>query len=121
MHEQCLIFRPWQIGDAKANENSMKREEQLKERLEYLCRSFPGVRGRVMDLCKVRQRQYELAITVVMESNMDAVVVDREETVKRSAAFFSVSPMRVCERDLRCEHHGTCMHTYTHTFTYSCT
>jgi chromosome segregation ATPase len=66
----------------------MKREEQFKERLEYMCRSFPGVRGRVIDLCKVRQRQYELAITVVMESNMDAVVVDREETVKRSAPLY---------------------------------
>ncbi len=80
-----------QIGYAKADEKTHKREEQFKERLEFLCRTFPGVRGRVMDLCKVRQRQYELAITVLMENNMDAVVVDREETVKRWVCIYSCS------------------------------
>mmetsp|Transcript_66287 Transcript_66287/g.138163 ORF Transcript_66287/g.138163 Transcript_66287/m.138163 type:complete len:1268 (-) Transcript_66287:281-4084(-) len=72
-----------QLGDARAGVQHNHREAQTRERLEYLCQSFPGVRGRVIDLCKVRQRQYELAVTVVMESNMDAVVVDKEETAKR--------------------------------------
>lgn len=69
--------------DAKASEKSNKRDQQFKERLEYLMQSFPGVRGRVVDLCAVRQTKHDLAVTVVMESNMDAVVVEREETVKR--------------------------------------
>ena len=72
-----------QIGDAKADEKTHKREREFQERLSYLSQSFQGVRGRVLDLCKVKQKQYELAITVVMEGNMDAVVVDREETVRR--------------------------------------
>lgn len=72
-----------QIGDAKADEKTHKRDREFLDRLSYLSQSFQGVRGRVLDLCKVKQKQYELAITVVMEGNMDAVVVDREETVRR--------------------------------------
>ena len=33
---------------------------------------------------QVRQKQHDLAMAVVMDSNMDAVIVDKEETVRRS-------------------------------------
>eukprot|EP00960_Hanusia_phi_P002000 57676-Hanusia_phi.AAC.4 len=71
------------IGEAHIDHNQNQRDEQFKIRLEHLASSFPGVRGRVMDLCKVRQRQHELAMAITMEGNMDAVVVEKEETVRR--------------------------------------
>mmetsp|Transcript_10154 Transcript_10154/g.24576 ORF Transcript_10154/g.24576 Transcript_10154/m.24576 type:complete len:1249 (+) Transcript_10154:130-3876(+) len=76
-----------QIGDARADEKTHKRDAQFKERLSYLSQSFKGVQGRVLDLCKVKQHKYELAVTVVMEGNMDAVVVDKEETVRRCVEY----------------------------------
>mmetsp|Transcript_19641 Transcript_19641/g.49221 ORF Transcript_19641/g.49221 Transcript_19641/m.49221 type:complete len:1245 (-) Transcript_19641:123-3857(-) len=76
-----------QIGDARADEKSHKREAQFQERLSYLSQSFKGVQGRVLDLCKVKQHKYELAVTVVMESYMDAIVVDKEETVRRCVEY----------------------------------
>ncbi len=73
----------WQLADARVDERFAKNEEEKQKVVDYLCTSFPGVRGRVMDLCKVKQRTHELAITVVMEGSMDSIVVEREETAKR--------------------------------------
>ncbi len=72
-----------QLTDARVDERFAKGEEEKRKVVDYLCQTFAGVRGRVMDLCKVKQRTHELAITVVMESNMDSIVVEREETAKR--------------------------------------
>ncbi|KAL0571911.1 Structural maintenance of chromosomes protein 1 [Marasmius crinis-equi] len=57
-----------------------ERERRLKETLANLQRIFPGVRGRVIDLCKPSQRKYETAVSVVLGRNIDAVVVDEEKT-----------------------------------------
>lgn len=40
----------------------------------------PGVRGRVVDLCKPTQRKYETAVATVLGRNIDAIVVDEEKT-----------------------------------------
>ena len=52
----------------------------MKETLANLQRIFPGVRGRVVDLCKPTQRKYETAVAVVLGRNIDAIVVDEEKT-----------------------------------------
>lgn len=57
-----------------------EREIKLKETLSNLQRVFPGVRGRVVDLCKPTQRKYETAVSVILGRNIDAVVVDEEKT-----------------------------------------
>ncbi|KAI0781931.1 cohesin complex subunit psm1 [Abortiporus biennis] len=62
--------------DQKENE----REQKLKETISSLQRIFPGVRGRVIDLCKPTQRKYETAVSVVLGRNIDAIVVDEEKT-----------------------------------------
>ena len=72
-----------QLTDAKGDERYAKSEESKRRALEYLVQTFPGVRGRVVDLCKVKQRAHELAITVVMEGSMDSIVVEREDTARR--------------------------------------
>jgi structural maintenance of chromosome 1 len=48
--------------------------------LGNLQRIFPGVRGRLVDLCKPTQRKYETAMEVVLGRNIDAIVVDEEKT-----------------------------------------
>ncbi|KAJ2928232.1 hypothetical protein H1R20_g8845, partial [Candolleomyces eurysporus] len=57
-----------------------EREARLKETLANLQRIFPGVRGRVVDLCKPIQRKYEIAVSVILGRNIDAIVVDEEKT-----------------------------------------
>ena len=75
---------------AGVDQRESEREVRLKETLTSLQRIFPGVRGRVIDLCKPTQRKYEMAVSVVLGRNLDAVVVDEEKTaidcieVKRS-------------------------------------
>ncbi|KAG1840638.1 hypothetical protein F4604DRAFT_1832337 [Suillus subluteus] len=65
---------------AGVDRNESEREAKLKETLASLQRIFPGVRGRVVDLCKPTQRKYETAVSVILGRNIDAVVVDEEKT-----------------------------------------
>lgn len=72
MHNQLL--------QAGVDQRESEREIRLKETLVNLQRVFPGVRGRVVDLCKPTQRKYETAVATVLGRNIDAVVVDEEKT-----------------------------------------
>ncbi|KAG6329522.1 hypothetical protein ID866_9567, partial [Astraeus odoratus] len=65
---------------AGVDRTESEREAKLKETLASLQRIFPGVRGRVVDLCKPTQRKYETAVSVILGRNIDAVVVDEEKT-----------------------------------------
>jgi structural maintenance of chromosome 1 len=65
---------------AGVDKHESEREARLKETLTNLQRMFPGVRGRIVDLCKPTQRKYETAVSVILGRNIDAVVVDEEKT-----------------------------------------
>ncbi|EDR03647.1 condensin complex subunit SMC1 [Laccaria bicolor S238N-H82] len=69
-----------QLLQAGVDKHESERETRLKETLASLQRIFPGVRGRVVDLCKPIQRKYEAAVSVVLGRNIDAIVVDEEKT-----------------------------------------
>ncbi|RDB26948.1 Structural maintenance of chromosomes protein 1 [Hypsizygus marmoreus] len=69
-----------QLLQAGVDRNESEREIRLKETLASLQRIFPGVRGRVVDLCKPIARKYETAMSVVLGRNIDAIVVDEEKT-----------------------------------------
>ncbi|KAG6898016.1 hypothetical protein C0992_007012 [Termitomyces sp. T32_za158] len=69
-----------QLLQAGVDKNESEREIRLKETLINLQRIFPGVRGRVVDLCKPIARKYETAMSVVLGRNIDAIVVDEEKT-----------------------------------------
>lgn len=53
-----------------------KFEQRMTEAIENMQASFPGVHGRLHQLCKPIQKQYSVAITVAGGKMMDAVVVD---------------------------------------------
>ncbi|KAG8907644.1 Structural maintenance of chromosomes protein 1 [Tulasnella sp. 403] len=69
-----------QLREAAQDSNETAKETRLKETLANLQRLFPGVRGRVVDLCKPTQRKYETAVSVILGRNIDAIVVDHEKT-----------------------------------------
>lgn len=69
-----------QLREAKADRKASERDVRFAECMDSLKRLFPGVRGRITDLCKSTQKKYNIAITVAMGRNMDAVIVDDEKT-----------------------------------------
>ncbi|KAM6496344.1 condensin complex subunit SMC1 [Amanita muscaria] len=69
-----------QLLQAGVERHESERETKMKEVLANLQRIFPGVRGRVVDLCKPIQRKYETSVSVILGRNIDAVVVDEEKT-----------------------------------------
>ncbi|CAG7853227.1 Structural maintenance of chromosomes protein 1 AltName: Full=Chromosome segregation protein smc1; AltName: Full=Cohesin complex subunit psm1 [Serendipita indica DSM 11827] len=69
-----------QLLQASAEQRETERDRSFKENLQNLQRIFPGVRGRLVDLCKPSARKYDLAVSVVLGRNIDAIVVDTEKT-----------------------------------------
>ncbi|KAG0024998.1 Structural maintenance of chromosomes protein 1 [Podila clonocystis] len=69
-----------QLMEAKLDQRESEKEQKLKETLSSLKRVFPGVHGRVTDLCKPTQRKYDAAISVILGRHMDAIIVDRQKT-----------------------------------------
>ncbi|KAF8996172.1 condensin complex subunit SMC1 [Cyathus striatus] len=65
---------------AGVDRHESEKQAKMREVLANLQRIFPGVRGRVVDLCKPIQRKYETAVSVVLGRNIDAIVVDEEKT-----------------------------------------
>ncbi|QRW05236.1 structural maintenance of chromosomes protein [Ceratobasidium sp. AG-Ba] len=68
------------LMQAGVDQQESAKDARLKETLEKLQRVFPGVRGRVVDLCKPSQRKYEVAVATVLGRNIDSIVVDNEKT-----------------------------------------
>ncbi|PKI83176.1 Structural maintenance of chromosomes protein 1 [Malassezia vespertilionis] len=57
-----------------------ERETRLREALRSMRNVFPGVHGRLLDLCTPTQRKYALALATTLGRNADAVVVGTEKT-----------------------------------------
>ncbi|XP_078369218.1 structural maintenance of chromosomes protein 1A-like [Oculina patagonica] len=70
------------LNEAKMDKNESTRHQKKQELLDSIKRLFPGVYGRLIDLCEPVHKKYTLAITRVLGRNMDAIVVDTEKTGK---------------------------------------
>lgn len=71
-----------QLREFKADRYENDRDAKLSQAVETLKRLFPGVHGRMIELCRPTQKKYNLAVTVAMGKFMDAVVVEDEHTGK---------------------------------------
>nr|CAB3266384.1 structural maintenance of chromosomes protein 1A [Phallusia mammillata] len=69
-------------GDAKVDRTESSRQKRRLELLETLRRLFPGVYGRVLDLCEPVHNRYKIAITKVLGKYMYAIVCDTEKTAR---------------------------------------
>jgi structural maintenance of chromosome 1 len=61
------------LMQAKSDRQESHRNKKFKETLETLTRLFPGVHGRLLDLCKPTQRKFDLAVSIILGKNMDAI------------------------------------------------
>ncbi len=75
------------LRDAKADMNESSRERAFNAAFESMQRLFPGVLGRLSDLCKPTQPRYREAIAVVFGKLMNAIVVDNDRTGSECISF----------------------------------
>ncbi|ORY92961.1 condensin complex subunit SMC1 [Leucosporidium creatinivorum] len=68
------------LQQAGAERMESERDAKFRETLASLKKTFPGVKGRVIDLCKPTHQKYSLAVTTILGRNIDSVVVDNEKT-----------------------------------------
>lgn len=68
------------LRDARDDHRKSKDEERLIQAISSLQRHFPGVQGRLVDLCRPTQKRFNLAVTVAGGKDMDAIVVNTKET-----------------------------------------
>mmetsp|Transcript_21679 Transcript_21679/g.53551 ORF Transcript_21679/g.53551 Transcript_21679/m.53551 type:complete len:1308 (+) Transcript_21679:143-4066(+) len=68
------------LRDARDEHRKSRDEERLMQAIRSLKSHFPGVLGRLVDLCRPAQRRYNLAVTVAAGKDMDAIVVDTRST-----------------------------------------
>ncbi|KAG9245195.1 putative structural maintenance of chromosomes protein 1 [Calycina marina] len=74
--QACLT----ELDNADDGRRENERERRTKETVSSLKRIYGGVRGRIGELCKPKQKKYEEAIAIALGRDFDAVVVDTEKT-----------------------------------------
>ncbi|KAL6658112.1 hypothetical protein ACP70R_003698 [Stipagrostis hirtigluma subsp. patula] len=89
------------LRELKADKNESEHDARLNETVGVLKRLFPGVHGRMIELCKLSQKKYDLAVTVAMGKLMDAIVVEDENTGNeciQKAVLYAVGNTLVCDK-----------------------
>ena len=66
--------------DAEDGRKQNEKELRLKATIADIKRIFPGVKGRVSELCKPVEKKYQTAVSTVLGRSFDAVIVDNERT-----------------------------------------
>ncbi|KAH8204049.1 hypothetical protein TruAng_001731 [Truncatella angustata] len=66
--------------EADAGRRQNDREARMKDMVASLKRSIPGVKGRVGDLCKPKQKKFDEAVITALGRDFDSVIVDSERT-----------------------------------------
>ncbi|KIV90895.1 hypothetical protein PV10_05499 [Exophiala mesophila] len=73
--------------EADDGRRTSEKERRMRETVAMLKRTYPGVKGRVHELCKPKQKKYQEAVTTVLGRHLDAVVVDTEATAKQCIEY----------------------------------
>lgn len=73
--EECLK----KLAEAGSLQRESEKEAKIKETIHALKRIFPGVQGRIVDLCRPTQQKYSVALSTILGKNADAIVVDTQK------------------------------------------
>ncbi|TVY34184.1 Structural maintenance of chromosomes protein [Lachnellula subtilissima] len=68
------------LTDANASRRQNDKEARTREMIVSLKRIFPGVRGRVGELCKPKLHKFDEAVITALGRDFDSVIVDTEKT-----------------------------------------
>jgi structural maintenance of chromosome 1 len=80
--EEKLQVTLKKLLEADDGRKQNEKELRMKEMISTLKRIFPGVKGRVSELCQPKQKKYAEAVSTVLGRHFDAIVVDNEKTAK---------------------------------------
>ncbi|KAK4336661.1 hypothetical protein RND71_043665 [Anisodus tanguticus] len=69
-----------ELGDAKVDRHEDERRKKKAEVVENLKKLYPGVYDRLLNMCKLTHKRYNIGITRVMGKSMEAIIVDTEKT-----------------------------------------
>lgn len=84
------------LREAKDDKRKNKDEERLLQVIATLKKHFPGVHGRLVDLCRPTQRKFNLAVTVAAGKDMDAIVVDTHQTGSECIKYLRENHVAYC-------------------------
>lgn len=76
------------LDEARGHQQASRKEQAAKEAVRELRALFPGVKGRLNELCRPKQKKYENAMGVVLGRHFDAIVTDTEQTANECIAHF---------------------------------
>ncbi|PGH18148.1 hypothetical protein AJ80_04535 [Polytolypa hystricis UAMH7299] len=85
--EEKLQVTLKKLLEADNGRKQNEKELRMKEMISTLKRIFPGVKGRISDLCKPKQKKYGDAVSTVLGRHFDAIVVDNEKTAKECIQY----------------------------------
>ena len=75
------------LFEANHGRRQSEREQRSKETVTAMKRIFPGVRGRIHELCKPKQKKFETAVSTALGRHFDSIVVDTEKTAKDCISY----------------------------------
>ncbi|KAJ3226707.1 Structural maintenance of chromosomes protein 1 [Clydaea vesicula] len=76
------------LMNARSDRNESERQKNFQQCLDSLKRLFPGVHGRLFDLCQPIQKKFETSCSVVLGKNMDSIVVDSFKIGQQCLEYF---------------------------------
>lgn len=76
---------------SKARQNT-----KLLESIEAMSSFFPGIHGKLVNLCKPIQKKYSVALNIVLNKYLDAIVVDNQDTARKCIAYLKEHHIASC-------------------------
>lgn len=73
--------------EADDGRRASEKETRIRETVATLKRTYPGVRGRLHELCKPKQKRFSEAVSTVLGRHFDSIVVDTEATAKQCIEY----------------------------------
>jgi len=83
-----------QLREASSADFESTRMKKFSEALASMKRLYPGVKGRLSELCSPSQGKYKEAVAVIFAKMMDAIVVDNEKTASECISY--LKEQRAC-------------------------
>ncbi|KAJ3336822.1 Structural maintenance of chromosomes protein 1 [Gonapodya sp. JEL0774] len=68
------------MESARQNRRETEKQQKARDALRTLKDIFPGVHGRVIDLCRPTKREWEIAVGIILGRNAESIVVDTQKT-----------------------------------------
>lgn len=75
------------LDEADAGARQNHKEARLKEMVTELKRMHRGVKGRIGELCKPKQKKYDEAVITALGHHFDSVIVDTTETGRECVQY----------------------------------